>query len=124
MAERPAAAGDGEAVYEDAQLVVSRTSRPAGFRFVGEIDIMNSGAIQDALMAAVNGEPNPHFDMSRLVFRDVSGIRNLVSIASMLGPERRLLLHGLPEELERVIRITGWAEEPGFSFCGCTEAES
>jgi anti-anti-sigma factor len=110
-------------VYRDCQLVVTRTESPSGLRFVGEIDINNSDAIAHSLRGLHELEIRPHLDLRNLAFCDVSGIRALVTIARFLGPDRRLLLHGLPDDLQRVIRVTGWAEEPGLSFCQCSEAE-
>ena len=112
-----------QAVYRDRQLVVTRTSNPPGLRFVGELDLNNSHAISHALQDSRESTHNPHMDLRGLIFCDVSAIRALVNIARLVGPDRRLLLHGLPEDLERVIRVTGWSEEPGLSFCGCTEGE-
>src|SRR5919204_3658361 len=109
----------GGTVYRDRQLVVDRTERPAGLRFVGEIDISNSGAISSALRQVLDGPANVHLDMRQLVFCDVSGIRALVNVAEAIGPDRRLFLHGLPPEIERVMRVVGWSDAAGFSFCGC-----
>jgi len=110
-------------VYLDRQLLVERTNRPRGFRFVGEIDISNSVALSHALVQELDGELRIHLDMRSLVFCDVSGIRALVNVAQVLAPDRRLVLHGLAPQLEQVISLVGWAEQPGFSFCGCTEVE-
>jgi anti-anti-sigma factor len=102
-------------------LLVDRTERPLGLRFVGEIDLSNSGAILSALRHVLDGPTNVHLDLRHLVFCDVSGIRALVNLAEALGPDRRLFLHGLAPELERVIRAVGWSEGSAFSFCGCAE---
>jgi len=110
-------------VYLDSQLLVERTDRPPGFRFVGEIDISNSVALSHALTQDLDGEVRIHLDLRSLVFCDVSGIRALVNVAQVLAPDRRLVLHGLAPQLEHVISIVGWAEQPGFSFCGCAEVE-
>jgi anti-anti-sigma regulatory factor len=111
------------AVYRDRQLSIDRTHRPPGFRFVGEIDISNSVAIAHALRQTLDGQQNIHFDMRSLVFCDVSGIRALVNVAGAVGG-RRLLIHGLPPELERVIGLVGWADQSSLSFCGCAEVQS
>ena len=110
-------------VYRDRQLIVERTDRPSGLRFVGEIDISNSNAIGRSLLELVNGSPWIHLDVRSLVFCDISGMRALVNSAQALGPDRRLLVHGLAPELERVVRLVGWLDEPGLSFCGCAEVE-
>lgn len=115
------AAGEG-VVYRDRQLAVDRTERPPGFRFVGEIDISNSVAIAHALRQALDGQRNIHLDMRSLVFCDVSGIRALINVAGAVDG-RRLLIHGLPPELERVIGLVGWADQASLSFCGCIEVQ-
>jgi anti-anti-sigma factor len=114
----------GTVLYRDSQLVVERTERPPGLRFIGELDISNSIAISHAMSQAINGDPRIHVDMRSLVFWDVSGIRALINVGQMLGPDRRLLLHGLAPELERVIELVGWADHPGLSFCWCSEVDS
>ena len=123
MAEPLFAGRVGGSVYRDGQLLVERTDRPSGFRFVGEMDISNSVAISHALRQSVDGQRYVHLDMRSLVFCDVSGIRALINVANVLGPDRRLLLHGVAPELERAISLVGWADQPGLSFCGCSEGE-
>ena len=105
-------------VYRGRQLIVSRTEAPPGLRFTGEIDASNVDAVFDALRRhGAGGEV--HLDLSRLLFCDVSGIRALVRHAAHRDGARRLLLHGLPAEIERVLDVVGWTEMPGLAFCGC-----
>jgi anti-anti-sigma factor len=111
-------AGDGP-VYADTHLVVTRTANPEGFRFAGEIDVANSGAVMDSVRMAIPDTGDPHIDLSRLSFCDISGIRALVDAAAGLGDGRRLLLHGLPEQLQTVMRVTGWSGLPSLTLCGC-----
>jgi anti-anti-sigma factor len=122
LADPVASDAGGLTVYRDRQLSVMRTQRPPGFRFVGEIDITNSVAIGHALHHAMDGHQHIHLDMRSLVFCDVSAIRALVNVAEAVRG-RRLLIHGLPPELEHVIGVVGWADLPNLSFCGCTEVE-
>ena len=119
MLEPVGSAAAVDVVYSDRQLSVTRTQIPHGLRFSGEIDISNSGAIAESLLKAFAGDGDPHLDLSRLVFCDVSGIRALVTVAENLGPKRRLLLHGLPPEIGRVFHVTGWTGVSGFSLCYC-----
>ena len=82
------------------------------------MDASNVDAVLDALRRhAAGGEL--HLDLSRLLFCDVSGIRALVTHAAHRDGARRLLLHGLPAEIERVLDVVGWSEMPGLAFCGC-----
>lgn len=111
-------AGDGP-VYADKHLVVTRTANPNGLRFAGEIDVTNSSAVMDSVRMAISDAGDPHLDLSRLSFCDISGIRALVDVAAGLGEGRRMLLHGLPEQLQTVMRVTGWSGLPSLTLCRC-----
>ena len=114
-----AAQGDGP-VYADKHLVVTRTDDPAGLRFAGEIDITNSDALAQSVRLALVDDSDPHLDLSRLSFCDISGIRSLVEMAMGLESGRTMLLHGLPEQLQTVMRVTGWSGLPSLTLCTCT----
>lgn len=106
-------------VYADSHLVVTRTLEPAGLRFAGEIDISNSDAVTQSMRIALSDVARSHLDLSALSFIDVSGIRALVETATDLGGGRQMLLHGLPRQLQTVMRITGWADEAALALCDC-----
>ena len=106
-------------VFGDRNLVISRTTAPEGLRFAGEIDISNSPSLAESIRAGFPDGGNPHLDMSSVSFCDISGIRVLVDLAQEIGPGRRLLVHGLPAQLETVMKVTGWAELPGLELCTC-----
>jgi anti-anti-sigma factor len=106
-------------VYADKHLVVTRTENPDGFRFAGEIDITNSDEVMKSLRMAIADARDPHLDLSRLSFCDISGIRGMVDVSTSLGVGRRILLHGLPEQLETVMRVTGWSGLPSLTLCTC-----
>lgn len=110
---------EGSVVYSDRHLVVMRTSEPVGLMVAGEIDISNTSTVADSLRLVLQDGTEPHLDVSRVSFCDVSGIRALVSLALELAPSRRLLLHGLPPQLETVLKVTGWADLPGLELCNC-----
>ena len=117
-----AAIGRGR-VYADKQLVVTRTLDPSGLRFAGEIDVTNCHAVADCITKTFAENNDLHLDVSGLIFCDISGIRAFVDAAEQAaggGNRRRLLLHGLPEPLERVMRVTGWADLPSLALCDCT----
>lgn len=106
-------------VFADRNLTVSRTLSPPGLRLAGEIDVTNSRSLGRKLRAGLNGAGSAHLNFSRVVFCDVSGIRALVKLARDLGPDRKIVLHGLPTQLETVMRVTGWTELPGLEICNC-----
>ena len=110
-------AARNEIIYQDKQLVVSRTRKPDGLRFAGEIDSSNAHAITQSLAARAPAEGDVHLDVTSLIFIDISGIRAIVSAAENLGDGRRILLHGLPAQLAHVMSIVGWAEAPTLAIC-------
>lgn len=115
------ATGISGTVYADRHLVVTRTTNPPGLRFAGEIDVSNSAAVGHSIRVAFFDGSSPHIDLSRLSFCDVSGIRALVDAARGLGDGGRLLLHGLPAQLETVMNVTGWSQLPTLALCECGE---
>jgi len=107
-----------EPVYADKQLIVSHAS-PSGIRFAGEIDASNSHAVRSSIAAAIQNGLDLHVDVTQLLFCDISGIRALVSVAEALPVGRRLLLHGMPPQLETAIRVVGWNRVPSLVVCEC-----
>jgi anti-anti-sigma factor len=106
----------GARIYADKQLVVTRTLQPYGLRFSGEIDITNSHAVQQSLSMTFVRSGDMHLDLSGLIFCDISGIRSFVTAAETM--ERgRLMLHGLPPLLQKVMNVTGWSEMESLVLC-------
>jgi anti-anti-sigma factor len=109
----------GGRIYADKQLVVTRTLEPYGLCFSGEIDITNSDAVSRSLSLAFVRDGNMHLDVSGLIFCDISGIRSFVDAAEAMDGGR-LLLHGLPALLQKVIKVTGWSDMDSLVICHCT----
>jgi anti-anti-sigma factor len=109
----------GGRIYADKQLVVTRTLEPYGLCFSGEIDITNSDAVSRSLSLAFVRDGNMHLDVSGLIFCDISGIRSFVDAAEAMDGGR-LLLHGLPALLQKVIKVTGWSDMESLVICHCT----
>jgi anti-anti-sigma factor len=106
-------------VYADKQLVVSRTTSPSGLSFTGEIDTSNSHAVGEAITSAQVPDRDIHIDVGGLVFCDISGIRAFVKTAEGLPKGRRMLLHGMPAQLETVIKAVGWNRISALVVCKC-----
>jgi anti-anti-sigma regulatory factor len=111
--------GLGGHVYADKQLVVLRTSSPDGISFAGEIDASNSHAVGTSIAAVATSDRDIHVEVSSLLFCDISGIRAFVTAAEGLPKGRRLLLHGMPAQLETVIEVVGWNRIPALVVCKC-----
>jgi anti-anti-sigma factor len=109
----------GTPIYADKQLVVTRTVDPRGLRLAGEIDVTNSDAVAESLRACFDEAGDAHLNVSWLSFCDISGIRALVEAAIERGAGRRVLLHGLPEQLQTVMRVTGWSDMRSLQLCRC-----
>jgi anti-anti-sigma factor len=108
-----------EIVFRDKQLVVSRIYRPSGLRLVGQVDASNVEGLQHALTSALpqDGETLVlHLDLTRLEFSDVSGIRAIVGTAEKADGKFRLVLHGLPPLMSRVMGVVGWSELPALEI--------
>jgi anti-anti-sigma factor len=111
--------GTGGHVYADKQLVVSRTASPNGLSFAGEIDASNSHAISAAIASAQMPGRDIHVEVSSLLFCDISGIRAFVTAAEAMPKGQRMLLHGMPAQLETVIKVVGWSRIPALVVCKC-----
>jgi anti-anti-sigma factor len=108
----------GGHIYADKQLVVTRTLEPYGLCFSGEIDLTNSHAVPQSLSMAFVRDGNMHLDVSGLIFCDISGIRSFVDAAEAMDGGR-LMLHGLPPLLQKVLNVTGWADMDSLVICRC-----
>jgi anti-anti-sigma regulatory factor len=119
MVEIDVLPGMGGHVYVDKQLVVARTTMPDGLSFAGEIDTSNSHAIGAVIASAQVPDRDVHVDVASLQFCDISGIRAFVAAAEAMPDGRRLLLHGMPAQLETVIKVVGWNQIPALVICKC-----
>jgi anti-anti-sigma regulatory factor len=98
--------------YRDKQLVVWRRQRPSGLRLIGVIDAFNVQGVEEVLADALNGESDydVHIDLSLIEFVDVSGIRALVAAAGKAEGRHRVILHGLPPLMSKVMGVVGWSD--------------
>jgi len=96
-----------------------RTTSPNGLSFAGEIDASNSHAVGEAITSAQVPDRDIHVEVGGLVFCDISGIRAFVTVAESLPKGRRMLLHGMPAQLETVIKAVGWNRMPALVVCKC-----
>jgi anti-anti-sigma factor len=108
---------EGEPMYLDKQLVIRHTEPPNGLTLAGVLDLSNADSVAGSVATLLNGEGDLHVDVSRVEFCDVSGIRALVSAAQ--SGRRRLVLHGLPPALHRVMMLVGWGNLPSLELCDC-----
>ncbi len=110
MAER----AEADLIYADKQLVIRQTWEPPGLSISGVIDLFNVDAFARSLNSSLDGDGDLNIDLSELEFCDVSGIRALVSAAERMGRRRRMVLLGLPPQLQTVMTVVGWTDLPGL----------
>ena len=110
---------EGEVLYSDSQLVIRQTIPPQGMSFSGTIDIANVAAVRELLVTHAPRQPELHLELSRVQFIDVSGIRALAEAGARANGTGRLVLHGLPVFLRRVMTIIGWDELQNVTVCEC-----
>jgi anti-anti-sigma factor len=110
---------EGDPMYADKQLVIRHTIPPNGLSFSGVLDIFNADSVASSLSDQLHGQGDLHIDLSNVEFCDVSGIRALVTAAETAGDGRRLVLHGLPPLLQKVMTLVGWGELPTLALCDC-----
>jgi anti-anti-sigma regulatory factor len=122
---------EGDSVYADKQLVISRGASPAALVMAGSIDHLNADAVArvitcemdgheagNKLAKAINGDGDLHLDLSRLEFCDVSGIHAIVRAAKNAVGGRRLVLSGLPPRIASVMTVVGWIDLPNMAIEG------
>jgi len=103
-------------MYTPRFVVVSRTRFPPGLRFVGEVDASNASLMIDMIERADQGIGELHVDVSKLDFCDASSIRALVTAIRGSASSRRIVLHGIPEQLERALKVIGWGDVLGHGL--------
>ena len=88
--------------------------RPSGLRLIGAVDVFNVRRVEEVLAGALYGQCDfdVHIDLSLIEFMDVSGIRALVSAAERAEGRHRIILHGLPPLMSKVMEVVGWSDSP------------
>ncbi len=123
---------EGDRVYADKQLVISRGESGDALTIAGSIDNFNADAVSRVLTGemdfersaargltqAVSAGGNLHVDLSRLEFADVSGIQAIVGAAKNAVGKRRLVLSGLPPRIASVMSVVSWIELPNIVIEG------
>ena len=99
---------------ESGQLRISRNPEKGWLRISGEIDAWNVESVREALRVAHREGGDLHLDVSQLLFCDVTGIRAIAAAAINLEDGRRVVLHGLDPQLQKVFRVIGWGGMPGL----------
>lgn len=101
-------------LYADSQVTIS-SGGPACFTLSGEVDAWNVVAVTETLSRHLP-PGDVSLDLTDLSFADVETIRALVSLADGMDDGRRIVIHGLPSRLSRVLELVGWSNMPRFVY--------
>ena len=113
---------NGATVYDDGVLRITSTSHPPGLTLEGEIDESTYPALVHALQTSAKGRAEVHFGLGGVRYCDLAGLRAIVR-ATGVGEDngnghangRRVVLHEVPAQLLKVLRIVGWDATPGLA---------
>jgi ABC-type transporter Mla MlaB component len=105
-------------LYADTILQILPTVDPPGLALVGDVDRSNVAALAQALARMRGHAGDVHLDLSGLLFCDLGGLQVIVRASQALETGRRLVLHGIPHQLERALEIVEWAPLPNLTIVG------
>jgi anti-anti-sigma regulatory factor len=111
-------------IYSDTVLQILPTIDPPGLALVGDVEANNVQAVSRALAGLPAGAGDVHLDLSGLLFCDLGGLQAIVRAAQALEPGRRMVLRGIPRQLERVMEIVDWAPLPNLTISAAPGVEA
>jgi anti-anti-sigma factor len=90
-----------------------------GFILSGDLDMSSTVAFADAFRDALPVGGPVSVDMRKLKFMDSSGIQVVIA-AARSAPEACIVLHGVHDEVQKVVKITGIDGLPNLHVIPCT----
>jgi ABC-type transporter Mla MlaB component len=114
------------AVYDDGVLRVTWADNPPVLALAGEIDESTYPGLVAALKEVADGHEDVHVSLAGVDYCDLAGLRAIILLTGAEGQShnghgpqpRRVVLHGVPSQLETVLRIVGWDSVPGLAMDG------
>jgi anti-anti-sigma regulatory factor len=117
-------------VYAAREFVARRSAKPRQFTLAGLIDSYNATELAKWLRLTVTGVSylrggtDIYLEVGQLQFGDVSGIHALVAAARDLDGGRRLIVHGLPQQISAAMRLVGWTDLPSLVIADRRRADA
>jgi anti-anti-sigma factor len=90
-----------------------------GFILSGELDMANAASFAAALKEALPVGGPCTVDMRKLEFMDSSGIQAII-VAARLAPETCIVLHGVHDQVQKVVELTGIDKVTNLHVMPCT----
>lgn len=114
------AAASGSVLAGNEHFSIARRSHPAELLLAGELDICSAPALTAALADAADGTGVLHLDLAGVHFCDLAALRAIISLTQASDhqqrPARQVVLHHLPAQVEKILRLTGWDTLPGLTI--------
>jgi anti-anti-sigma factor len=119
-AARAAASGSSSVLAGDEHFFIARRSHPAQVLLAGELDICSAPRLTAALSEAADGTGVLHLDLAGVHFCDLAALQAIISLIQASDhqqrPARSVVLHHLPAQVEKILRLTGWDALPGLTI--------
>jgi anti-anti-sigma factor len=110
------AQGELRAVPDDRALRITRNGDCPELVLAGEIDGSSYPDLTASLAHAAGAVPGDlHIDLGAVEYCDIAGLRAIVCATgspAAARPGRRVVLHSVPPQLRKVLRILGWDALP------------
>jgi anti-anti-sigma factor len=103
-------------IYQDSILQIVPTVDPPGLALIGDIDASNTAALSQALSAMAGSADDLHLDLTEVFFCDVGGLQTIVGASQALPSGKRLILHGVPQQVQSALDLMRWAMLPTIAI--------
>ena len=90
-----------------------------GFILSGELDMANADSFAAAFRENLSAGGPLTVDMRKLQFMDSSGIQAIIA-AARLAPEACIVLHGVHDQVQKVVEMTGIDRVTNLHVMPCT----
>jgi anti-anti-sigma regulatory factor len=119
-AARAAASGSSSVLTGNEHFSIAHCSHPAQLLLAGELDICSVPGLTAALSDAADSTDVLHLDLADVHFCDLAALQAIISLTQASDrqqrPARPVVLHHLPAQAEKILRITGWDTLPGLTI--------
>ncbi|MBW8483829.1 MEDS domain-containing protein [Actinomadura parmotrematis] len=100
--------------FDDGNLKIVQTFRPAGLRLEGELDHARHHVFEDELARVARLPGAVHLDLARLAFLDLGSLHLMAGLAADRTADAPLVLDDLPPGVLNIIEMVGWHRLPGL----------
>ena len=95
---------------------------PVHIILAGELDFPSLPQLTAALLDAADGSSVLHVDLADVYFCDLAALRTIIGLTQRSETQqsrrqaRSVVLHNVPAQIEKILRIVGWDTTPGLTI--------